>query len=145
MTDKSRYARALRTLDSPVKRPPIEWTGERIQEELAKALLPLARQQRRELEERRHLEQEARSLRGSDSAFLQARFSEIEARIAQITPPEPKPTRRQSQEYRKRLAAEAAELRRRAERGDHEPAWAKLLAKETIEARRVQLAARGRS
>ncbi|AHE99842.1 hypothetical protein [Thioalkalivibrio paradoxus] len=140
MNHESRVAKALRTLDAPARRAPIVWTGARIQEELAKALLPLVRKQRREAEERTYLEREARFLRGTDSPFLQARLARIEARIAEIAPPEPEPTRRQRREYRKRLAEELADLRRRADRFDHDPAWAEVLARETIAERRAQLA-----
>ena len=138
----SRIGKALKFLNSPVKRPRIEWTPERIQEELAKALLPIVRRQRREAEERALLEQEARGLRGSESPFLQTRLAEIETRLAAITPPKPKPSRKQRLAYRKRLADELVDLRRRADRGEQDPAWAEMLAREMIAARRAQMAER---
>ncbi|AGA33758.1 hypothetical protein TVNIR_2098 [Thioalkalivibrio nitratireducens DSM 14787] len=146
MNHESRVAKALRTLNTPARRAPIVWTGARIQEELAKSLLPLARRQRRELEERRELEREARQIRslGPAGDVAQARLARIAVRIAEITP-EPEPTRRQRREYRKRLAEELADLRRRADRFDHDPAWAEVLARETLAERRAQLAERRRA
>ena len=142
---ESRIGKALNLLNSPVKHPPIVWTQERIKAELAKALLPIVRRQRREAEERAYLEQEARELRGTDCPFLAVRLGEIETRLAEITPitpPEQPRSQKQRREYRRRLSEELAELRRRADRSDEDPAWATLLGWEMISERRAQMAER---
>ncbi|AHF00268.1 hypothetical protein [Thioalkalivibrio paradoxus] len=118
---ESHIARVLRTLNTPVRR------------------------QRRELEERRELEREGRQIRsrGPMGDVAQARLARIAERIADLTP-RPEPSRKQRQAYRRRLAEEAIELRRRADRGEHDGEWVRLLARESLAERRAQLAERRR-